>query len=62
MSKTLRDLVNELKRMDEVTLLEALDLSSEDIVNRFEDIIENRYDQLLAFIGEDDSEEEELPY
>ena len=62
MSKTMRDIINDLKRMDEVTLLELLDLSSEDIVDRFEDVIENRYDVILDFLGDDDSEEEDLQY
>ena len=43
---TLRDLCDKLKRLDEVTLLEVLDISSEDIVDRFEDMIEEHYDQL----------------
>jgi hypothetical protein len=58
----MRDIINDLKRMDEVTLLELLDLSSEDIVDRFEDVIENRYDVILDFLGDDDSEEEDLQY
>jgi hypothetical protein len=62
MSKTMRDIINDLKRMDEVTLLELLNLSSEDIVDRFEDVIENRYDVILDFLGDDDSEEEDLQY
>ena len=44
---TLVDVINYLKNMDEVTLLEILEISSEDIVDRFEDIIEERYDKLV---------------
>jgi hypothetical protein len=32
--------------LDEVSLLEVLDISSEDIVNRFEDFIEDREEEL----------------
>lgn len=57
MAKTLRDLVNDLKQLDEVTLLEVLGLTSEDILDRFEDIVEDRFDELV-----DDLEDEEDPY
>jgi hypothetical protein len=41
------DLITErLKQLDEVSLLEVLDISSEDIVNRFEDFIEDREEEL----------------
>ena len=36
---TITDLCERLKRIDEVTLMELLHLRSEDIVDRFEDII-----------------------
>lgn len=35
-----------LKRLDEVTLLELLDIKSDDIVERFSDIIEDQVEQL----------------
>lgn len=54
MSKTIRDLIEDLKRLDEVTLLEVLGLTSEDILDRFEDIVESKFDQLA-----DDFETEE---
>jgi hypothetical protein len=41
--------------MEETALLELLDLSSEEIVDRFWDVIEVNYDELLR-------ELEELPY
>lgn len=55
---TIRDLIERLKQLDEITLIEILDLRSEDIVNRFEDLIEYRYDEILTQV-EDDSEEGE---
>lgn len=42
MSLTHRDICEKLKQMDEITLLEILDISAEDIVDRFEDFIEQR--------------------
>lgn len=39
---TLEELKEKLMQLDEVTLLEALELTSEDIVNRFSDLIESK--------------------
>lgn len=44
---TLPELKERLKRIDEISLLELLGLTSEDLVESFEDIIENNYLQLL---------------
>ena len=46
MTLTRWDLKERLKRLDEVTLLEVLDISSEELVERFEDLIEDKYEQL----------------
>ena len=46
------ELKEKLMRFDEVTLLELLNISSEDLVNRFEDTIDERYDELLKEIEE----------
>ncbi len=43
---TLSDVINHLKRIDEISLLEILEISSEDIVDRFQDKIEEKYDSL----------------
>lgn len=43
---TLSDIKKALLKLDEVTLLEILEITSEDIVNRFEDFIENKADEL----------------
>jgi hypothetical protein len=43
---TLEDIKKALAKMDEITLLEILDISSEDLVNRFSDFIEYRADEL----------------
>lgn len=46
MTITYIDLVERLKRLDEITLLELLEITSEDLVDRFADIIEDMYDKL----------------
>jgi TusA-related sulfurtransferase len=51
---TLKELKERLARLDEVTLLEVLDISSEDLVERFEDFIEEHAEYLT-----DDLEEEQ---
>ena len=43
---TLNDVKDRLKQQDEVSLLEILDISAEDIVERFSDVIEDRYESL----------------
>ena len=55
MSLTFEDVRDRLKNLDEVTLLEVLDVSSEDIVERFADRIEDR----LLDLEEELSEPEE---
>jgi len=46
MSATIKDLMEWLKKQDEISLLELLDISSEEIVDRFIDLIEDNYDTL----------------
>lgn len=63
MALTFHDLVELLKREDEVTLLEVLEISSEDLIERFGDWIEERYEKLTekyqdeVFGTEDDEDE-----
>lgn len=52
MSVTLVELKEKLQRVDEVSLLEMLDISAEDIVERFVDIIEDRFDSLVQQVDE----------
>lgn len=57
---TLADMILHLKRIDEISLLEILEISSEDLVDRFADKIEEKYDILKEdFEEEDDSTERE---
>ena len=43
---TLPDICDKLKRLDEVTILELLEVNSEEIVSRFQDRIEDMADYL----------------
>lgn len=54
MSLTLTDMKEKLYQFDEITLLEVLEISSEDIVDRFPDKIEQKMDYLQEDLEEDD--------
>lgn len=43
---TLTELFEKLKQLDEVTLLEVLEIDAEMLVDRFQDLIEDRYEEL----------------
>ena len=55
--KTLADVITHLKKIDEISLLEVLEISSEDIVDRFLDRIEDKYDKLREDFEEETVEE-----
>ena len=57
MALTILDLFEKLKRLDEISLMEILGITSEELVDRFEDRIEAMFDQLVDEL--DDTEEEE---
>lgn len=38
-------MIEQMKKIDEITLLELLNVSSEDLVDRFRDVIENDQDR-----------------
>jgi len=46
-----------LKQLDEITLLEVLDISSEDLVERFQDFIEEKMDELAIELEDDETQE-----
>ncbi len=50
MNLTFEELKEKLQRVDEVTLLELLEIRSDDIVDRFEDFIEEQQDKLMREI------------
>lgn len=48
---TLAELIEKLNMLDEVDIVELLDLTSSDILDRFEDVVEENYDKLIKEIG-----------
>jgi hypothetical protein len=46
MALTIHDLKDRLKQINEIDLLELLEISSEDLVERFVDLIEDNFDKL----------------
>ena len=53
MSLTLTELQEKLKAIDEISLMEALNITSEDIVMRFVDKIEEYFDTLVIDFEQD---------
>lgn len=53
MAMTFAELVRQLKEYDELTVLELLEISAEDILERFPDKIEERFDYLEEQVSEE---------
>jgi hypothetical protein len=51
---TFHDLCKRLRTLDEITLLEVLEIDSEDLVDRFEDFISKKMEMLVEDLGVDD--------
>ena len=56
MSLTYAELMERLKKVDEVSLLEILDISSEDIVDKFEERISTNIEYLMAELEDEESD------
>ena len=54
MNNTFNDLLERLKLEDEVTILEILNLSTEELVDTLEPMIYVRQDRVRSYYGEDD--------
>ena len=54
MSLTLEEVKEKLKQLDETTLLEILEINSEEIVERFSDKIEDREDYFITDLEEEE--------
>lgn len=54
MNLTLEEIKERLRRWDEITLIEELSIRSEDIVERFEDIVEDQADRLEKLVNWED--------
>jgi hypothetical protein len=46
MPLTLRDVMSKIQQLDEITVLEILEITSEELVERFVDKVEERYEHL----------------
>lgn len=53
---TVPELKERLKRLDEVSLLELLNISSEELVDTFSDNIENNYESLCKEVDWEETE------
>ena len=51
MTLTLEEIKERMKRWDELSLIEELSIRSEDIVERFDDIIEDQADRLEKLVN-----------
>lgn len=54
MSLTLEEVKEKLKQLDETTLLEILEINSEEIVEKFSDKIEDREDYFITDLEEEE--------
>lgn len=56
MSLTIHDLFDRLKELDELSILEILNISSEDLISKFQYEIEDKFDNLVVqFEDENDT-------
>lgn len=53
MSLLIHEIIERLLRQDEVTLLELLEISTEDILERFSDKIEEKAEYLENYLNEE---------
>lgn len=55
MSLTLHELCEKLKQLDEISVLELLNISTEELIEKFQDEIEERYDNLTEQFEDEDN-------
>ena len=60
MELTIKELISYLAQQSEEQILELLNLTSQDILERFEDVVEDRYDYLLQELELLEEEEKEI--
>lgn len=56
MSMTFKDVKDQLAMLDEVLVLEILEINSTELVERFEDKIEDKLDEIIEGFGGDKDE------
>lgn len=54
MALTFEEIKERMKRWDEISIIEELSIRSEDLVERFDDIIENQADRLEKLVNWED--------
>lgn len=54
MSLTFADIVDRLQKYDEITILELLDISAEDLLKAFPEKIEERYEILEELLSDNE--------
>ena len=59
MNMTLYDLKERLKQQGEISILEVLEIDSEMLVERFEDLVESKFEYLENELGESEYESNE---
>jgi len=47
---TFNELLERLRQLDEITLVEELGITAEDLVDRFSDVIESKQDRLRIIV------------
>lgn len=57
MTMTISDLMERLSKEDELTILELLDISSEELVEFLVDQVIEKYDQLIEYFDDTDEED-----
>ena len=62
MAITLTELQEKLKGIDEISLMEVLEITSEDIVQRFVDRIEDNYEDLVEEFDEEEQKDFYIPW
>lgn len=62
MGRTFFDIMTRLKREPEITVLELLEITSEDLVDRFQDLIEAKMEDIQIELEDEDEEDEENSY
>lgn len=53
-NQTILELMEKLSQLDELTILELLDINSEELVEFLADQIVEKYDDLVEYFGEDE--------
>ena len=53
---TFIDVCDRLKQQDEISILEILEINSDELVDRFKDKVEENYEELADDLGDEDYE------